>query len=327
MKENRSLTAIAMKRTKVLFAVLLACVTGLIVFICSPSQNLNAFPSSQSESATLAQNMMSPLSVKVIQASEKGALVVSTLIEGKKEAILVDSQLLLSEAKRVAEEISKSGKTLKAIWITHAHPDHYFGLQEVLKKFPNTPVYSTAAVVADIRKTSSRYLNNLKQKYGEDVTSQPTIPQAFSQKYLDLEGQKIEIVELPQGDTKITTALYIPSLKTFIAGDAVYWGVHPFLVEATTPEARSRWMESLKAIKAMNPQQIIPGHKAPTLNLSKSSESLDSLGKYLETFGNVIKSEKTPDAAFAAMSKAYPDYKLAGFFLKMSTQAAYSNAK
>lgn len=39
-----------------------------------------------------------------------------------------------------------------------------------------------------------------------------------------------------------------------------------------------------------------------------------------------FKTEKTADEAFAALQKEFLDYKLANFFLKRSTQTAYSKS-
>ena len=315
-----------MKRAKTLVGlVLLACFICFMTISCQKSSTKDA---SVSQPTTVAQatnisQQTSPLTVDVFLASEKGALVASTLIEGQKEAILVDSQLLNSEGKRLADRIVASGKTLKAIWVTHAHPDHYFGVNQVLEKFPNTPVYSTSEIVEDIRKRNPGFVQNLKQKFGDDVTSNPFVPQVLNQNYLELEGTRIEIIKMPHGDTKNTTIVNIPSLKTVIAADVVYSGVHPFLVESNA-EARSQWIESIEKIKALNPEQVIPGHKNPSLD--NSPAALDKIKNYLETFGKIVKQERTPEAALAAIEKAYPDYKLSGFFLKLSVDAAYKNA-
>lgn len=319
---------------KLLGLVLLACFICFITVSCQSSNTSNTSVAEPTNTAqtTAAQTTAtqptksaeetSALKVDVFSASEKGALVASTLIQGEKEAILVDSQLLNSEAQRLVDRITQSGKTLKAIWITHGHPDHYFGLKQVLAKFPNTPVYATAEVVEDVRKLGPNFLQNLKKRYGDDVTSELVIPQVFNQNFMELDGERIEIIKLPQGDTKNTTAIHIPSINTVIAADVLYSGVHPFLVESSAA-SRTTWLQSLEQIKALNPKEVIPGHKDPSLD--NSPAALDKMKNYLETFSNTVKREQSAAAAYAAMEKAFPNYKLAGFFLKISTDAAYKN--
>jgi glyoxylase-like metal-dependent hydrolase (beta-lactamase superfamily II) len=73
--------------------------------------------------AAHAQNK--PLTLKIYTGDENGFLVTSTLVMGEKDAILVDAQFNLSNAHRVVADVLESGKTLRTVYITHGHPDHY----------------------------------------------------------------------------------------------------------------------------------------------------------------------------------------------------------
>src|SRR3954467_14998454 len=77
-----------------------------------------------------------PLKVEVFTASPDAFLVTSSLITGEKDAVLVDAQFTLSEAHRLAAKVLESRKTLKTIVITHAHPDHWFGVEVLKAQFP-----------------------------------------------------------------------------------------------------------------------------------------------------------------------------------------------
>ncbi|HSW59055.1 MAG TPA: MBL fold metallo-hydrolase, partial [Dehalococcoidales bacterium] len=68
------------------------------------------------------------LSTKTVFSDEKGFEVASLIVMGRTDAVLIDAQWTLSNAHRVIAEILETGKILKAIYVTHAHPDHYFGL-------------------------------------------------------------------------------------------------------------------------------------------------------------------------------------------------------
>ena len=78
------------------------------------------------------------LSTKVFFSDEKGFEVASVIVMGKTDAVLIDAQWTLSNAHRLVAEIAETGKDLKTIYITHAHPDHYFGLGIVAEAFPST---------------------------------------------------------------------------------------------------------------------------------------------------------------------------------------------
>src|SRR5207253_10613816 len=92
-----------------------------------------------------------PLELDVYTATPEGLGVTSTLISGPTEAILVDAQFRKSDAEKVADKVVASDKKLKAIFVTHAHPDHYFGTAVLRKRFPGVPVYMTAAALKEFK--------------------------------------------------------------------------------------------------------------------------------------------------------------------------------
>ncbi|KAK0942844.1 hypothetical protein LTR29_005584 [Friedmanniomyces endolithicus] len=68
----------------------------------------------------------STLQTDHIVLSEKGLSSVSTLILGSKSAVLIDPPFLVPDAKAVVEWIKKkTSLPLKAVFVTHHHPDHY----------------------------------------------------------------------------------------------------------------------------------------------------------------------------------------------------------
>jgi len=240
--------------------------------------------------------------------------VTSTLIEGSEGSILVDAQFSADNAQGVVEMIENSGKTLNAIWITHAHPDHFVGIGTLLDQFPNTLVYSTAEVANAI----SQKIPNWQEQFG--LSADATAPEVRDS--LELEGEGIEILSFAQGDTENTTAVYVPSLNTVIADDLVYCGAHSWQVE-TNAQDRSEWIDSLNQIKDMDPEFVVPGHKFPT-TLDNDPACIDSTIEYIEKFSEVVETETTAEDAIAAMQDAYPDYQLVNV-LEMSMQAQYSN--
>jgi glyoxylase-like metal-dependent hydrolase (beta-lactamase superfamily II) len=52
----------------------------------------------------------------------------STLIAGQREAVLIDAQFMSSDVTALGGMIEESGKELTAIYVTHGHADHHFGL-------------------------------------------------------------------------------------------------------------------------------------------------------------------------------------------------------
>ncbi|KAK1819056.1 hypothetical protein LTR12_006502 [Friedmanniomyces endolithicus] len=73
---------------------------------------------------------LSTLQTDHLVSSEKGLSSVSTLILGSKSAVLIDPPFLVPDAKAVVDWIKKkTSLPLKAVFVTHHHPDHYCPLQ------------------------------------------------------------------------------------------------------------------------------------------------------------------------------------------------------
>src|ERR1700719_941667 len=78
-------------------------------------------------------------------ASEmKWSPISSTLISGKRDAVLVDTAITVDQNQKLVDWIAHSGKNLTAIYATHGHGDHFFGVNTVQKKFPKARFVATS---------------------------------------------------------------------------------------------------------------------------------------------------------------------------------------
>src|SRR5688572_27928521 len=93
------------------------------------------------------------LELTVITASPEGFLVNATLITGARDAVLIDAAFTRSDARRIVAAVRASGKNLTTVYVTHGHPDHYFGLEVIKQAFPSARFVAQSGTVAEITRT------------------------------------------------------------------------------------------------------------------------------------------------------------------------------
>jgi glyoxylase-like metal-dependent hydrolase (beta-lactamase superfamily II) len=230
----------------------------------------------------------------------------ATLIYGERDAVLVDTFLTVDQSKGLADEIAASGKTLKAIYVTHAHGDHFFGIRTLQDRFPNARALATPAVAAKMKlQVTPEKLNARWRKlFPNQISDVISVADPLEGKEMDLEGNKLVVVKLGHTDTDDSTCLHVPSIGLVIAGDAVYNGIHPFLNESNK-QTRLEWIAALDQIDALKPLAVVAGHKVPGNN--DSPRNVEETRQYLRDFIRLNEATKTARELYDKMLELYPD--------------------
>jgi glyoxylase-like metal-dependent hydrolase (beta-lactamase superfamily II) len=83
--------------------------------------------------------------------------------------VIIDVQRDLVHAAQALAAVKAVGKPVRAILVTHAHPDHYTGLGLFRRAFPGVPVYSSKAT-ADAIRNDTYGANAGEQADAPDIT-------------------------------------------------------------------------------------------------------------------------------------------------------------
>jgi glyoxylase-like metal-dependent hydrolase (beta-lactamase superfamily II) len=258
------------------------------------------------------------LATKVFFSDEKGFAVASVIVIGKNDAALIDTQWSLSNGHRVAAEILETGKNLKYIYITHAHPDHYFGLGPIAEAFPQAKVIALPAVARTINKQMFGKIDHWRNIIGPtNVPTKAIDIEPMSRNYFELEGHRIEIIPEVMGDLKYNTVVWIPSIKTLYGSDVLFNQAHPFTCEITAEE-RQQWIKDIERLEKMGAEVVIPGHQKPGMPFDSSS--FDFTKEYLIATEEELAKTHDTGNFFYAMAMRYPDANL--IFLSNEMNAA-----
>ncbi|MEV4612357.1 MBL fold metallo-hydrolase [Kitasatospora sp. NPDC049258] len=228
----------------------------------------------------------------------------SSLIMGERAAILVDAQLTRSAGRELAEWVAGKNRQLLAIVVTHQHPDHYFGAEEVLRLFPAAQLLAAPSVVAGIAHTAAAKVAQWKPVFGADIPDQPLLPAALLPQPLMIDRQLIRVLQLGQGDCADSTVVHIPSIGTVLAGDFVYNGTHVWTAD-TDLQQRIEWGRNLGRIADLGVYRVIAGHRAPGAD-DDAARVLRFTGDYLRDFDLALAAHPhDPEALAAAVNERY----------------------
>ena len=183
-------------------------------------------------------------------------------IEGPDGVVVVDAQRQLSEARQAATAIAALGKPVRAILITHPHPDHVGGLPALHDAFPKAPILATART-AEVMRSDEGGLYALGRSFlGADFAAAlPAVTTVISDRGEHrLAGLSFTAAELGIGETVAACVFAVPSLGLAFVGDVVANAMTPWLLEGHT----GAWLAQLDALEAWLPVGTIahPGHGA-----------------------------------------------------------------
>lgn len=244
-----------------------------------------------------------PLTIQVYNADAHSFHVNAVVVSGKTEAVVIDSGFTRADALRVAANVLDSGKTLKAIFISNADPDFYFGAETLKRIFPQARVLTTPAVRDAIRARLDGKLAYWAPKMGPNAPQQPIVPDLLQGTTLSVDGETLEV----RGTTGVLADrpyVWIPSIRTLAGNVAVFGNLHVWTADTRQAGARQAWLAQLDEMQALKPETVVPGHMAPGTALDASA--IRYTHDYLLRFAR--EAARAPDATalIAAMKQAYP---------------------
>jgi glyoxylase-like metal-dependent hydrolase (beta-lactamase superfamily II) len=229
----------------------------------------------------------------------------TTLIYGEQDALLVDTFLSDAQTEELADWIIATSKRLTMIYITHAHPDHFFGLKLLQERFPEARAIATHQVVEAMQTAlAPDSVENWRRRFPGLIPASLVTAKPLEGREFDLEGNKIVAVNIGHTDTDHTTCLYVPSIGLVIAGDAIYNGTHPYLVESNR-QGLIDWLAAIDKIEALNPRAVVVGHGP--LDPDNSPRHIQETRRYIQDFIRLDEETATARELYDRMLALYPE--------------------
>jgi glyoxylase-like metal-dependent hydrolase (beta-lactamase superfamily II) len=229
----------------------------------------------------------------------------ATLISGEQDAVLVDALLTTDQGRALADWVAASEKNLTTVYITHTHGDHWFGVAEIRRRFPQARVVARPAVVKGMREQATAGVEQIwAPMFPRQIPEDRRGGETLDEPWFELEGNELHAVDLGHTDTDDTTCLHVPSLGLVVAGDSVYNDVHMYFGESS-PAGRRSWLSALDTIESLNPSAVVAGHKRD--GRADCPTTIEETRQYIRDFDRVAESTDTAEDLYQRMLDLHPD--------------------
>jgi glyoxylase-like metal-dependent hydrolase (beta-lactamase superfamily II) len=231
----------------------------------------------------------------------------STLVVGSTEAVLIDAQHMHSDVAALGDLIEQTGKRLTTIYVTHGHADHWYGVGDLLARFPAARAVAIPGVVDYIKESAEETAQQWSALFGERVADPTVIPDVLDGSDIELDGAELRIIEVGQGDIAPSTVVHVPAIDAVVTGDVVYNQIHAML-GLSGPDEWERWIQSVDTIEKLSPKMVVAGHKRPESSDAEVTRMLDQTRSYISDFADGARTAGSAEELIERMTSKYPDF-------------------
>lgn len=226
----------------------------------------------------------------------QAALVNAYLVETDEGVVAVDGTLTVSDGRALRAQVESLGKPLLAVLVTHAHPDHYGGIVELVGG-DGVPVVATVGVDAVIRRDDALKEEILRPMFGEEWPRERMFPNrtVSDGEALEFGATSFTVVDLGPGESPHDSIWFLgDDRRTVFLGDQVYGHKHAYLADGFFEE----WLRNLERLGQELPATatLQIGHGEPV-----TTAQFDWQREYIETFLEAVRGAdwSQPDRAKA----------------------------
>lgn len=240
-----------------------------------------------------------------MESRTAGVPVNAYLIEGERHVVAIDGTLTVSGGRELRRVVAEIGKPLAAVLVTHAHPDHYAGIGELVGDGA-VPIIATAGVRAVIERDDAIKNQILSPMFGDEWPARRILPNELAEPAQTLRFGELQlaVIDLGPGESPHDSVwLLADDRRNVFLGDQGYGRMHCYLADGFWQE----WLANIRRLREELPIDVTlhPGHGGP-LRLAE----LEWQVNYIETFVNAVQEAdwSSPDDAKAEVVQRVKAY-------------------
>jgi Metallo-beta-lactamase superfamily len=254
---------------------------------------------------TILVSQFGPVKIHSYLSPLDGFHVNTQTIEGPTAVVIFDGQLLLPYADEVASYVQTLGKPVDRIILSHAHTDHWSGLQVLTERFPGARVFALDGVADQLRARGQARLDSFRPIYGDRIATKVTIPTATITEGLQrIDGVTYDFKRFVDAESDLQLAALLPEQKVLMAFDLVFSpNEHAF----TVVDHFDHWIIVLDQLKALQGYDTITiGHDTPV-----HRSAIDSTITYVKRAREIHAASADAKTYSESLKVAFPDRQLA----------------
>lgn len=223
------------------------------------------------------------------------------IVEGADSLVLVDGQFLAPYARQFRSYADSLGKPINRVYLSHRHPDHWFGLGAA---FADTDIYALPEVIAFLKEHGADSLSD-HWKMGELAPDGIVVPQGVASPGEEtIDGVTYVFDRVTDTEIDLLLTIRLPELGVYITQDLVYSGTHLYLTQDM-----GHWIEVLDELLVSEYDLFLPGHGLPA-DKNEVARNIE----YLSAARQAVANGLTGDAFKTFLLQRYPDRKCPSIF-------------
>ncbi|MDB5240416.1 MAG: fold metallo-hydrolase [Spirosoma sp.] len=225
------------------------------------------------------------------------------IIESKNALVLVDGQFLVPYARKFRAYADSLGKPIDRLYLSHRHPDHWFGLGPA---FSDIDIYALPETIDYVKQEGEASRKDHLPKMGTLAPDTIVVPQnsITTPGEYTIDGVKYIFDRVVDTEIDFLLTIRIPAIGVYFVQDLLYSDTHLYLTKDI-----ENWIRVLQVMLLSDYDLFMPGHGLPA-DKNEVAKNIE----YLSAAKQAIANGLTKGIFKNYMIKRYPARLCPGIF-------------